>query len=223
VLVGHRVRERRKKARVALLNQVRGLLAERGVVCGQGVATLRATLAATIAQAPTEEVSAGFIAMLLELQAEWRALDQQVDAAERQIRQHARTTPACVRLQKVPGVGPITASAVLAMAGDGSAFRNGRQFAAWVGVTPKEHASGEKRRLGGITKRGDAYLRSLLIHGARAVVRTATRDTPYERWIRALVERRGHNKAVVAVANKNARIVWALLASGQAYRAAPAA
>lgn len=221
VLVAHRVRERRKKARVALMNQVRGLLAERGQVCGQGVTKLRAQVAATLAQGPCDEITASFLALLFELQAEWRALDEGMAAAEREIRRHARTTPACQQLQTMPGIGPITASAAVAMAGDGSAFRNGRQFAAWVGVTPKEHASGEKRRLGAITKRGDAYLRSLLVHGARAVVRTATQDDPFSHWVRALVERRGHNKAVVAVANKNARIVWALLRSGAAFRTAP--
>lgn len=223
VLMAHRVRERRKRARVAVMNQVRGLLAERGQVCGQGVAALRALLSTTLAHGPEGEITASFLTQLGELQAEWRGLDEQVASAEREIRRHARTTPACQQLETMPGVGPITASAAVAMAGDGSAFRDGRQFAAWVGVTPKEHASGEKRRLGGITKRGDAYLRSLFVHGARAVVRAATGDDARSRWIRALVERRGHNKAVVAVANKNARIVWALLRTGETYRAAVAA
>lgn len=219
VLAVHRVRERRKKARVALLNQLRGLLAERGLVCARGVSQLRRLVREVAAGEPSEEVTAFFVSQLLELEAEWRALDEQIEAAEAVIRTHARETAACRQIEALAGIGAMTSSAAVAMVGDGAAFNSARQFAAWVGLTPRVDASGERRRLGAITKRGDGYLRSLFIHGARAVVRTAQgKSDPRSRWIQALVERRGGNKAVVAVANKNARIVWAMLHSGECYR-----
>lgn len=156
---------------------------------------------------------------LAALRAEWRQLEAQIAEAERAIAAHFRATPACARVAHVEGIGPISASALVATVGGAQQFRSARQMAAWIGVTPKEHSSGDTRRLGGVSKRGDAYLRTLLIHGARAAVRTALRkDDARSRWIQALVKRRGHNKAVVAVANKNVRIVWALLTRGEGYR-----
>lgn len=218
-LLAHRLRERRKKARVALMNQVRGFLAERGRVCGRGSAALRRLVQDVLAGPAAGEVTAYLLEQLAALWEEWGQLDEQIAAAERMIGEHFRSTAACQQAAEVEGIGPITASAVVALVGDARSFRNGRQMAAWVGVTPKEHSSGETRRLGGMTKRGDAYLRTLLVHGARAAVRSALRkDDPRSRWIRALVQRRGHNKAVVAVANKNVRILWAMLTSGECYR-----
>lgn len=221
VMLSHRMRERRKKARVALVNQIRGFLAERGLVCGQGVAKLRSFMRDVIARGASGEVTATLVTALEELQAEWRTLDEELMQAERRIRKHARSTPACRRLETTPGIGVLTSSAAVALAGDGSSFESSRQFSSWVGVTPKEHSSGEQRHLGGITKRGDGYLRMLLVHGARAVVAKAKyKEDAFSRWVVALIERRGYNKAVVAVANKNARIIWALLRSDDVYRPA---
>lgn len=223
-LLAHRLRERRKKARVALLNQVRGFLAERGLVCGRGVAALQRLVREVLARPAGAEVTGYFLQQLAQLWQEWQQLDQQIAAAERLIIEHFRETPACRQIAEIEGIGPITASAVVASVADAGGFRNGRQMAAWVGVTPKEHSSGETRRLGAMTKRGDVYLRTLLVHGARAAVRAALRkDDPRSRWIQALVQRRGHNKAVVAVANKNVRILWAMLTTGECYRSATAA
>ena len=215
----HRVRERRKKALVALMNQTRGALAERGDVCGRGVSALKDLVKQVLAAPAEGEISGYFLEQLALLWAEWRQLEEQVAQAEAVIKAHFQTDPVCARLAQVPGIGPISASAVAALVGDGRQFRSGRQMAAWLGVTPKERSSGQLRRLGGMTKRGDRYLRTMLIHGARAVVRTALRkDDARSRWIQALVARRGYNKAAVALANKNTRILWALLSRGENYR-----
>lgn len=223
-LLVHRLRERRKKARVALMNQVRGVLAERGWVCGRSAAALRRLVQEVLTGPATGEVTPYFLEQLALLWEEWRQLDAQVAMAERAIAAHVRATPACQQVLEAAGIGLITASAVVATVGEAQSFRSGRQMAAWIGLTPKEHSSGETRRLGGMTKRGDPYLRTLLIHGARAVVRSALRkDDPRSRWICALVQRRGYNKTVVAVANKNARILWAMLTTGECYRPAAAA
>jgi transposase len=124
-------------------------------------------------------------------------------------------------LRKLRGVGPKTATAVVAAIGDGSEFKNGRHFAAWVGLVPRQHSSGDRKVLMGISKRGNQHLRSLLVHGARAVVRTApNRTDPNNLWVNQLRERRGFNRATVAIANKNARIIWAVLRTGEPYRAA---
>ena len=133
----------------------------------------------------------------------------------------AQTHPECQRLMTIPGIGPLTATALVAAVSDASAFTNGRQFAAWLGLVPRQHTTGGKERLLGISKRGDTYLRKLLVHGARATIRWVGRKTDRRsQWIRQLVERRGKNRTAVAVANKNARIVWALLTSHQDYQPA---
>jgi transposase len=131
--------------------------------------------------------------------------------------------PACQRLQTIPGIGPVTATALIAAIGDVTQFTNGRQLAAWLGLVPREHSTGGKPRLLGISKRGDVYLRKLLVHGARATLRwLETKTDDRSRWVRALIARRGKNRAAVALAKKNARMVWALLAYNQEYRARPA-
>ena len=145
-----------------------------------------------------------------------RALDERIAAYDRRVDQLARQTEPAQRLMQVPGVGPVTATARVATVGNARTFRNGRQLAAWLGLVPRQHSSGGIRRLGRITKRGDVYLRTLLIHGARAVMRQLGRrpDAP-SRWVMALKVRRGFNQAVVALAAKQARILWALLATGR--------
>jgi transposase len=150
---------------------------------------------------------------LVKVEAEVADYDGQLDA-------RAQSHPECQRLLTIPGVGPLTATALIAAVSDVGGFANGRQFAAWLGLVPKQHSTGGQTRLFGISKRGDSYLRKLLIHGARATLRWARLKTDRRsQWIRELLERRGWNRTAVAVANKNARIVWALLSGGCVYRA----
>lgn len=150
-----------------------------------------------------------------------RAVDERIAAYDRRVDQLARQTEPVQRLMQVPGVGPVTATAVVATVSNARAFTNDRQFAAWLGLVPRQHSSGGSRRLGRITKRGDVYLRTLLIHGARAVLRQlAHRTDTTSRWVTALKARRGFNKTVVALAAKHARIVWVLLATGRTYQPA---
>lgn len=149
----------------------------------------------------------------------FRHLNEQVQALQEQIQQWHRESAASQRLEKIPGLGPLSASALVASIGDATAFKNARQLAAWVGLVPRQHSSGAKTQLLGISKRGDTYLRTLLIHGARSVLASyKRRGAQAEGWLGQLVRRRNPNIAAVALANKNARIVWALLAHGRAYR-----
>lgn len=214
VLALHRVRDRRMRDRTAVGNQIRGLLGERGVAFAQGSGALRRGLADWLSEAegPLSEV-------IGELWAEWQELDRRIALAQRRLEAFYRASPACGLIGEIEGVGQLTATAIVASIGDGSAFGRGRQCAAWLGLTPKEHSSGQHRHLGGITKRGDGYLRKLLVQGARSAVTAAQhKSDARSRWIQALVARRGMNKAAVALANKNARIAWALLRSGECYR-----
>jgi len=214
----HRLRERRVRTRTAVINQLRALLRERGSVAARGSAALRRVLAEQLDPVAGLDPTTRRIAE--ELREEWRTLDAGIQRIETELRACYRDDEACQRLGEIPGIGLITATALVAAIADPQVFRRGRSMAVWLGLTPREHSSGDTRRLGPITKRGDTELRRLLIHGARAVVtRAATRDDATGRWIQRLVARRGHNRAVVALANKNARIAWALLAHGTRYRA----
>lgn len=220
VLTVHRVRARLVSERTALVNQVRGLLAEYGIVVAQGVARLRRALPTILEDAanglPTlaRQVFAERAGRLTELEASIATYDQHLATL-------VHASPAAQRLCQLGGVGPITATAVVATIGDGKTFRNGRQFAAWLGLTPRQHSSGGKARLGRISKRGDVYLRTLLIHGTRAVLRVSARQSDAKsQWAERLKARRGTNVAAVALAAKHARILWALLARGQDYRMA---
>jgi transposase len=218
-LLVHAQRERLVKARTALVNQLRGELAERGAVFGKKTGVLRQGVVAFLEREAGGDVTAYLQRWVSERLDEWRALDERIKACEREIQHAYRTNPACVQIGAVEGIGVITATATVATVGDARQYESGRHFSAWLGLTPKERSSGQMRHLGGITKRGNSYLRKLFVHGARAAVLAATRKTDARsRWINALVERRGHNKAVVALANKNARIVWALLSRGECYR-----
>jgi len=219
VLTVHRVRELLVTERTALVNQIRGLLMEYGVVIAQGIQRLRRELLALLDSAPTlptlvREVVAELRERLLEL-------DRRITEYDRRIEQLAKQNEAARRLMQVEGVGPITATAIVATIGDGHAFHHGRQFAAWVGLVPKQHSTGGKSVLGRITKHGNVYLRTLLIHGARAVLQfSAKRSDQKSRWVEQVRRRRGNNIAAVALAAKHARILWALLARGQEYRLA---
>lgn len=214
----HRVRSARVAQRTALVNQIRGLLAEYGLVVPQGRAVLRRALPALLEDADNG-LSFDFRQLLAELYDELVALDSRVDQLTGRIEQQVRQEPAAQRLMQVPGIGPLTASALVTAVGNARQFRNGRQMAAWLGLVPRQHSSGGKPRLLGIHKRGDSYLRGLLVHGARSVLRTAT-DKPDDRsrWLMAVSTRRHRNIATVAQANKTARIAWAVLARDESYR-----
>ncbi len=215
----HRIRERRVKERTALLNQIRGLLAEYGLII-----PLKRNAVSHALPRILEDADNGLTALAREfvadLYAELQALGQAVDRYDAKIERLFRANPVCQRLAKVEGVGPVTATALVA-AGDAQSFKNGRQMAAWLGLVPRQHGSGGKNVLVGISKRGDTYLRTLLIHGARSAVAAAKRKSDARsRWINALAARRGANIAAVALANKNARILWALMARAEEYRKA---
>ena len=215
----HRIRERRVKEHAALLNQIRGLLAEYGLVIPLKRNAVNQALPRILEDADNglTALAREFVADLYE---ELRSLGHAVGAYDAKIERLFKANPVCRRLAQVEGVGPVTATALVA-AGDAKAFQNGRQMAAWLGLVPRQHSSGGKQTLLGISKRGDTYLRTLLIHGARAAVAAAKRKSDARsRWINAIAERRGANVAAVALANKNARVLWALMARGEEYRTA---
>ncbi len=216
----HRQRERIKKERTALVNQVRGLLAEYGVVINKGVAAVRRDLPDILEDAENGLTSYSR-ALFAELFDELRAIDQRFTDCEERIKALNKENEVCRRLDDVLGIGPITASAAYAAAGNGQDFVNGRHFSAWLGLVPGQHSSGGRAVLLGISKRGNAYLRTLFIHGARAVLRhSANKTDRFSRWAQSLLARRGHNKACVAVANKMARIAWVIMAKGETYQPA---
>ena len=157
-------------------------------------------------------------ALIARLTTHLKELDCQVDELEAQIQAWHRQNAESRRLAEIPGIGPITATALVASIGDAKTFANSRQLAAWLGLVPRQHSSGGKPTLLGISKRGDVYLRTLLIHGARAVIRVSIARLTQETWLKRLLDRRPKNVAAVALANKNARMVWALLAHGRNYR-----
>ncbi len=210
----HRVRSRLLRSRTAVVNQLRGLLLEYGMAIPQGLAPLRKALPLLVA----EERWAGLFRQLLEEQrAEWQALDHRITAVTQQLERLSQTEPSCVRLQQIPGIGPLSASALWVKL-SGHAYTNGRHLAAALGLVPKHTGTGGKIQLGGISKRGDRYLRRVLIHGARSVITHGRKKPgPVYDWVRQLVVRRGLNKAVVALANKNARVAFAVLAGDQEY------
>ena len=219
MLCVHRLREGLKADRTACINRIRGLLAEFGLVFAQGAAALQLVLSEVLEDASNE---LGTLARLTlqRAQAQWRELDEHLAWCDERIAAHARTNPAVKAAATLLGVGPVSASAAVATVGDFKQFKNGAQFGAWIGLTPRQHSSGGKNSLGGITKRGDTYLRTLLIQGAKSAVMTAHgRQDRISRWALALRERSGWQKAVVALANKNARILWAVMTHGEAFDA----
>jgi transposase len=219
ILSLHRARQGFVRARTAQANQLRGLLAEYGITLPQGISHVANRLPEIIEDADNE-LPGLFRGLLQRLVAHLRELNHQVHELEEQIEVWHRANEASQRLAKIPGIGPLTASALSASIGDAKSFKNGRELAAWLGLVPRQHSSGGKPLLLGISKRGDSYLRTLLIHGARSAVRVAKRkSTPTDRWSSGMLDRRHMNVAAVARANKNARIVWALLAHGRDYSA----
>jgi transposase len=219
ILAVHRVRQGLVKLRTAQVNQIRSLLAEYGLVMPRGIENLRA-LPALLDHA-TDLPETFRLLMRGQLEA-IRALDRRVAELERDIRAWHRAHPASRRLAEIPGVGPLTASALVATVGNAASFRSGRQLAAWIGLVPRQHSSGGKTRLLGVGKRGDGYLRGLFVHGARAVVSSPRRQRTGSSWLDRLLARRHTNVAVVAQANKTARIAWALLRHDDHYHDAAA-
>lgn len=213
----HRIRGELVRQRTAKANQMRGLLAEYGLVVATRIDVLRRALP-DIQEDPDNGLSGLFRRLLDGLRQDLVELDRRVAELDGEIQTAAKADETAGRLQSIPGIGPITATALVASVGDGRQFKRGRELAAWLGLTPGQHSSGGKDRLLGISKRGDSYLRTLLIHGARSVIRTAANKTdPRSRWISAVAARRHKNVAAVALANKNARIAWAVLTQGGRY------
>lgn len=213
----HRIRSELVQQRTAKVNQIRGLLAEYGLIVGRRVEVLRHALPQLLEEAENG-LTADFRVLLEGLRHDLVTLDERVDDLDKKIKTLANNNPAAKRLQQIPGIGPITATALVCAIGDGKQFKRGRDMAAWLGLTPRQHSSGGKDRLLGISKRGDAYLRTLLIHGGRSVLKVAAqKDDPRSRWLQNLCGRRNKNIAAVALANKNARIAWALLSKETDY------
>jgi transposase len=219
VLALHRARQGFVKARTAQANQIRGLLAEYGIVIPQGIGHI-AERVPEILEDGENDLPGVFRQLLQRMGDHLKELDRQVGELEAQIQSWHRDNETSRKVAQIPGIGPITASALVASIGDAKSFDNGRQLAAWLGLVPRQHSSGGKQVLLGMSKRGDTYLRTLLIHGARAVIRVAERKAGHgDSWLARLVGRCHHNVAAVALANKNARTVWALLAHGRQYDA----
>ena len=216
ILSLHRVRRGFVEERTATINRIRAVLCEFGVVLAHDASQVRGA-----ATAAAEKLPALARRGIEDLRDHLRVLDERIAAYDRELEHQARGNEAAVRLMSIAGVGALTASATVASVGTAHEFANGRQFAAWLGLTPRQWSTGGKTRLGRITKRGDPYLRNLLVMGARAVLQMATRRTDkISRWALALKERRGYHRAAVAIAAKNARIIWALLSRGGHFKTA---
>ena len=213
----HRVRQGFIRERTALANRIRGLLAEFGLIIPQGIRHIAQRMPKILEDADNE-LSDPMRALLARLLEHLQEVNRQAQELEAQIIAWHRHNELSRKLEAVPGIGPLTASALVATVGNAKNFKNGRQMAAWLGLVPKQESSGGKTVLLGISKRGDVYLRTLLIHGARVVLWAAQRrKATVDRWVQGLLERRNANVAAVAMANKTARIVWALLSKAREY------
>jgi transposase len=218
VLALHRVRQGFVRARTAQANQIRGLLGEFGLIVPQGIGHI-ATRVPELIEDGTNELPGAFRLLVQRLLDHLKDLDRQVEELEGKIQAWHRSSDLSRKLAMVPGIGPITASALVASIGDAKNFDGGRQVAAWLGLVPRQHSSGGKSNLLGMSKRGDTYLRTLLIHGARSVIYRVSQRADSCSWISGVVNRRNKNVAAVALANKNARIAWALLAHDRQFDA----
>jgi transposase len=213
----HRIRSELVRQRTAKVNQIRGFLAEYGLVVGRQVATLRRALPELLEDAENG-LSFDFRGLLEDLRQDLIRLDERVAEMDKKVHTLAHSMPAAKLLQSIPGIGPISATAIVCAVGDGKQFKRGRDLAAWLGLTPRQQSSGGKDRLLGISKRGDTYLRTLLIQGAKSVLKVVDKKTdPRSLWLQNLCARKHKNIAAVALANKNARIAWALLSNETSY------
>jgi transposase len=217
----HRVRDRLVQRRTALINEIRGFLLERGLTFAAQPIHLRKNLPAVIEDAE-QNLSPRLRWLLDQLWQEWKQLEVDIKAMTDEIERISNEDARCRRLRQIPGFGPLVSTATVAAIGNGAAFRRGREFAAWLGVVPRQFSTGGKQKLYGISKRGNIYLRRMLIHGARAVLLRVKYDTGgLGQWIYRLAQRAPRNKVVVAIANKLARIAWAVLSSGRDYQHQP--
>lgn len=214
----HRVRQRLVKQRTALVNQIRGLLSEYGEVMPQAIKSLRKKLPDILEDAENE-LTWTTREIFADLYQELNDIDKKINQYEKRLQIIYENNQDCQRISKIAGIGVLTATAVVATIGDIRVFKNGRHLAAYLGLIPRQHSSGNKQRLLGISKRGDVYLRTLLIHGARSAMRVVEKKTDVRsQWCMQLKSRVGENKACVALANKNTRTIWALLAHNKEYK-----
>lgn len=214
----HRIRSQAVARRTAQANQIRGLLMEYGLIIPQGISYVRKSIPLILKDADNE-LTVLFRTLLASLYEEMVHLDKRIKGLEIKLESLCGQSEDCQRLLSIPGVGLLSATAMVASIGDISAFKNGRELAAWLGLVPRQHSTGGKPTLLGISKRGDTYLRTLLIHGGRTVVRVANKHQDKRNaWVMQLEERRGKNISAVAVANKNARVAWALLSNKTTYQ-----
>jgi transposase len=214
----HRARERLVGERTALMNQTRAILLERGIVVAKGKRKLAESLGVLTNEPGGSGLSPRVVALIADARAQWEELDRRIAAFDAEFVGWARENEVARRLTTIPGFGAMTASALVAAVGQAESFDRGRDLAAWLGLVPRQFTTGGKPKLLGISKRGNKYLRKLLVHGARAAMPyVAERDTPLGRWAKALLERAHPNVAVVAFANKLARIAWALLRRGETF------
>jgi transposase len=214
----HRVRDRLISRRTAVINQLRAFLLERGMTFAKTPAKLRSAMADILENAEAELTPRmrNLIDMLWQ---EWKTVERQIEELSDELERICAADAGCMRIRQIPGIGPIVATAIVAAIGNGAAFRKGRDFAAWLGVVPRQYSTGGKAKLLGISKRGNIYLRKILIHGARAAVLRIKRDrAPIGAWLNGLDSRAPKNVVVVAMANKLARVAWAVLSSGEEYR-----
>jgi transposase len=215
----HRVRDRWVARRTAVMNQIRGFLLERGVTMCKGPCHLAAQLQITFGEGHCS-FSERMQGLLLELKHEWDELERRIEEASAELQRIAREDDACSRLMEIPGVGPLVSTALVASVGNAISFRKGRDLAAWLGLVPRQHSTGGRPKLLSISKRGNEYLRRMLLHGARSVMMQTERNpSALGVWITDLSKRKHHNVTAVALANKMARIAWAMLTRGSHYSA----
>ena len=214
----HRVRDRLISRRTAVINQLRAFLLERGMAIAQRPAKLKAAMGNILGNAEVD-LTPRMRSLIDILWREWKLVQKQIEDLDLELERISSSDAGCTRIRQIPGIGPVTATAIVAAIGNGAAFRKGRDFAAWLGIVPRQYSTGGKAKLLGISKRGNVYLRKVLIHGARAAVLRIKRDrAPIGAWLDALDARAPKNVVVVAMANKLARIAWAVLSSGEEYR-----
>jgi len=217
----HRVRDRLVQRRTALINEIRGFLLERGITFPAQPIHLRKNLP-TVVEDAEQNLSPRLRWLLARLWQEWKQTESEIKAITDELERISKEDARCQRLLQIPGFGPLVSTATVAAIGNGAAFRRGRDFAAWVGVVPRQYSTGGKQKLFGISKRGNIYLRRMLIHGARAVLFRIKYDSGgFGQWVHRLAQRAPRNKVVVAIANKLARMAWSVLSSGKDYRLQP--
>ncbi len=213
----HRIRQRQVHHRTAVVNQIRGQLLEYGIAIPQGISQVRSRMASILEDGENELTPQARV-LFHELRQELCELDARIAQADKRIKQLANEHPVCQRLIAIPGIGPMVATALISAIGNANSFKNGRELSAWLGLVPKQCSTGGQPRLLGISKRGDGYVRSLLVQGAlAAITRCKDRTDTQLLWARQLREKKGLQKAAVALANKTARIIWSVMAKDHDY------